>query len=63
MQKYLVSNIKWDMESDGEVLDPDDFDLPDEMEVYAEDEDDALEVVSDECEWCVLSSTVEKINE
>ena len=53
---YRVSDIDWD--TDGEEI----ADLPESAYVWADDEDEALEAVSDEAGWCIEGAVVEEID-
>jgi hypothetical protein len=57
MFKFNLTNIEWDKEVDGEIQD---VDLPESMQVEAEDEDSAVDVASDITGYCILSVSVER---
>lgn len=54
---FRVSEITWD--TDGEQIKG----LPDALDVWAYDEDHAVDVASDETGWCIEESRVEQISE
>ena len=54
MAKYRVYGIEYDLEDAFGEMDADELNLPDELVVEAEDEDDAIDAVSDLTGWCVL---------
>lgn len=55
MPNFRVTNIEW--ETDGAVIEG----LPSAMDVEAEDEDDAVNRVSDEHGWLIANCRVEEI--
>jgi len=55
MPMYHVTNIEWDMESDGVVHSPSDFDLPESIRIEADDPDSIADALSDKYEWCVIN--------
>lgn len=57
---YILTNIQWDREVDGKIVD---IDLPNTMTVDAESEDDAVDVASDETGFCIYNATVRRAEE
>jgi hypothetical protein len=55
--KFKVSKIVWD--TDGQ--DQDFLNLPDNMEVEADNEDEAVDACTDKTGWCISSATVDKV--
>ena len=56
--RYLVYDIIWDTESDGIHHDAEDLELPSFVEVEADDEDEAVDAVTDKYGWCIIDSLV-----
>lgn len=55
MTTFKVSSIKWDTE-DSELTAPDN--LPESATVEADDEEDVVEELTKEYNWCVLSCSI-----
>ena len=57
MNVYILMDIQWDREVDGEIQN---VDLPASMNVEAEDPDSAIDVASDQLGFCILSAHVKE---
>jgi hypothetical protein len=56
MPKFLITNIKWDRETDGVTQL---VALPSTMTVEAESEDEAIDQASDETGFCIKNAKVQ----
>ena len=57
--KVKVKNIEWD--TDG--VDQDFLNLPDNMEVEVDNEDEAVDACTDKTGWCINSASVEVLTQ
>jgi hypothetical protein len=56
MNTYIISDIEWDKEIDGEIQN---VDLPETVEVEADDPDAAIDAASDIYGFCIHNAQVQ----
>lgn len=55
--KFVLTQIKWDKEVDGKIVE---IDLPNQMVVETDTIDDAIDIASDKVGYCIHSACVLK---